>query len=71
MTLPQFWLLPLANLLAEVWEVAPASSPPKMLIDVRPPGGAWRRVVERSVITLPQFWLLPLAKWFEEVLMVR
>ena len=30
--------------------------------DVWPPGGACRRVVERSVMTLPQFWLEPFAK---------
>ena len=27
-----------------------------------PPGGAWSRVVERSVSTLPVFWLAPFAK---------
>ena len=36
-----------------------AEEPPKMLNCWRPPGGAWMRVVERSVMTLPQFWFAP------------
>merc|ERR1719240_1787235 len=42
------------------WRGGGALSSPK-LIDVWPPGGACKRVDERSVMTLPQFWFAPLA----------
>jgi hypothetical protein len=35
-------------------------------MEVVPPGGAWRRVELRPVMTLPQFWLEPQAKELEE-----
>ena len=34
---------------------------------VLPPGGAWSRVVERSVMKLPQFWFEPSANLLLEV----
>jgi hypothetical protein len=39
---------------------------PKVIWET-PPGGAWRRVLDRSVITLPQFWLLPFENLLLEV----
>ena len=33
--------------------------------DEWPPGGAFTRIILRSVITFPTFWSLPLAYWFE------
>lgn len=101
-TLPQFWLLPVANafddvppwrgpvrLIGAVYVVAAGAATtfvcvdvlsvrpdgadvvgagaPKMLKDCFPPGGAWIRVVERSVITFPQFWLEPDEKALDDV----
>ena len=40
------------------------AAPKQMLL--WPPGGAWRRVVGRSVMTLPQFWSEPLAKALDD-----
>ena len=42
------------------WRGGGALSSPKLICEW-PPGGAWRRVDERSVMTLPQFWFAPLA----------
>jgi hypothetical protein len=44
-----------------------APPPPKRLRELLPPGGAWIRVDERSVITLPLFWFEPDAKAFDDV----
>eukprot|EP00632_Arachnochrysis_sp_CCMP2950_P007159 CAMPEP_0185706714 /NCGR_PEP_ID=MMETSP1164-20130828/22370_1 /TAXON_ID=1104430 /ORGANISM="Chrysoreinhardia sp, Strain CCMP2950" /LENGTH=154 /DNA_ID=CAMNT_0028374127 /DNA_START=224 /DNA_END=685 /DNA_ORIENTATION=+ len=43
------------------WTAAFLSPSHASEIDDAPPGGAWSRVVERSVMTLPQFWFAPLA----------
>ena len=53
--------------------VGAGASPPKVRPQPKeeaPPGGAWRRVVERSVRTLPQFWLAPLEKALEDMVVV-
>jgi hypothetical protein len=31
-----------------------------------PPGGAWMRVMRRSVSTLPAFWFVPVAYWLDD-----
>ena len=68
MTLPQFWFVPLAYLLEEMAAPAAGAGHPKMREPAWevPPGGAWRRVVGRSVMTLPQFWSEPLAKALDD-----
>ena len=59
------------ELVALSWAVATVdltrssgAAPKQMLL--WPPGGAWRRVVGRSVMTLPQFWSEPLAKALDD-----
>ena len=37
------------------------------MIDDLPPGGAWMRVEDRSVMTFPAFWFEPVANLFEDV----
>jgi hypothetical protein len=44
---------------------AGASPPPKQIWEW-PPGGAWMRVVGRSVMPLPQFWSDPLANALDD-----
>lgn len=64
------------ELVALSWAVATVdltrssgAAPKQMLL--WPPGGAWRRVVGRSVMTLPQFWSEPLAKALDDCEMGR
>ena len=59
------------ELVALSWAVATVdltrssgAAPKQMLL--WPPGGAWSRVVGRSVMTLPQFWSEPLAKALDD-----
>mmetsp|Transcript_70822 Transcript_70822/g.195639 ORF Transcript_70822/g.195639 Transcript_70822/m.195639 type:complete len:215 (+) Transcript_70822:269-913(+) len=65
MTLPLFWLAPLAKRLADGSQPFEAASPPRQMVEAPP--GAWRsRVVDRLVRTLPAFWFEPLANRFAE-----